>query len=278
MCLPQTLHALHDGAPSAPRPTRRDVLLGMGAAGATMFAWPGRAVAGRPRRRTTRTQDLTHPFVAGFPVYVGAAPARRTLKSIESDGFYSQQWTFGEHSGTHLDAPGHFVSGGRTADEMRAGELFAPAVVIDIADRAGREPDTSVQVADLRRYERRHGRIPAGALVFMHSGWQRHLADPAAYKNADASGTFHFPGFGPDAVEWLLERRRTVGIGVDTLSLDIGASTTSTVHKRSLGADRYGLENVANLDRVPPRGARVAVGVIPWERGSGGPCRLLAQF
>ncbi len=131
---------------------------------------------------------------------------------------------------------------------------------------------------DLRRYERRYGRIARGAVVFMYSGWEERLPDPVAFKNADASGTYHFPGFGIDALEWLLARREIKGIGVDTMSLDPGNSTTFPVHTSLLGADRYGVESVANLSRIPPRGAEVVVGVVPWEEGSGGPCRLLATY
>ena len=110
----------------------------------------------------------------------------------------------------------------------------------------------------------------------MDSGWAAKVNDVAAFKNADAGGTYHFPGFGIDAVEWLLDRRDIRGIGVDTLSLDPGNSTTFAVHNRLLGADRYGIENVANLPALRRKGAYVSVGVIPWEQGSGGPCRVLA--
>jgi kynurenine formamidase len=97
-------------------------------------------------------------------------------------------------------------------------------------------------------------------------------------RTSDQTAKFHFPGFGREAIDVLLRTRRITGIGVDTLSLDIGASSTFDVHKRLLGADRYGLENVANLSKIPPRGASVVVGVIPWEGGSGGPCRLIATY
>jgi kynurenine formamidase len=103
------------------------------------------------------------------------------------------------------------------------------------------------------------------------------VGDPAAYKNADAGGTYHFPGFGPDAAD-LLIRRGAQAIGVDTLSLDPGNSTTFEVHVEWLDDERYGLENVANLGSIPARGATLTVGVIPWEEGSGGPCRLLAAY
>ena len=223
-----------------------------------------------------KVTDLTHTFRAGFPVYTGDEPTRRTLKNYVPDGFYSQEWTFGEHSGTHLDAPGHFVPGARRVPQLRPDELLAPAVVIDISERAATNPDAEVEPRDLQRYERRHGRIPRGAVVLMNSGWAAKVNDDAAFKNADSAGTYHFPGFGIDAVEALLERRDIRGIGVDTLSLDPGNSTTFAVHKRLLGADRYGIENVANLSALRPKGAYVSVGVIPWEEGSGGPCRLLA--
>jgi kynurenine formamidase len=287
MCLPGTVEVVREGieaerdSAEATHVTRRATLAGAGAL-ALGSLLPAEAMALTPRRRRRgrrgggRVQDLTHVFTAGFPVYTGDAPSRRTLKTLAADGFYSQEWTFGEHSGTHMDAPGHFVPGGRHVPQLRPGELFAPAAVINIAKRAANDPDAAVEVDDLRRFERRHGRIPRGALVFMYSGWEERLPDPAAFKNAGSDGTYHFPGFGIEALNWLLERRRIRGIGVDTMSLDPGNSTTFAVHKRLLGADRYGLENVANLKRIPARGAQVIVGVVPWQDGSGGPLRLLA--
>jgi len=277
MCLPGTIEAVREDL-EGPGVSRRALLAGGGAA-ALAAALPGTAEAMAPRRsrrRSTRVTDLTHTFRAGFPVYSGNPPARKTLVSIEKNGFYAQEWTFGEHSGTHMDAPGHFVAGGRLVTKLRPQELLAPAAVIDIRARAASNPDAAVTPDDLRAYERRHGRIPKGALVLMNSGWAAKVNDPAAFKNADAGGTYHFPGFGLEAVDFLLRRRAIRGIGVDTMSLDPGNSKTFDVHKRLLGADRYGLENVANLSKLRPRGATVSVGVIPWEEGSGGPCRLLA--
>jgi kynurenine formamidase len=278
MCLPGTVESVRDACEGGelPRVSRRAALAGGGAAAlATLL--PAEAVAHkrRPRRRG-KTADLTHVFRAGFPVYTGNTPARRTLKRFDPDGFYSQEWTFGEHSGTHMDAPGHFIPGGRRVPQLRPEELLAPAAVIDISRRAASDPDAEVTPDDVARYERRHGRIPRGAVVFMNSGWAAKVNDNDAFKNADANGTYHFPGFGIDAVELLLTRRNIQGIGVDTLSLDPGNSTTFAVHNRLLGADRYGIENVANLSALRPKGAFVSVGVVPWEEGSGGPCRLLA--
>jgi kynurenine formamidase len=284
MCLPGTVETVREGieAQHASEPkrglTRRATFAGAGAT--ALAALVPAAASAHPRhgRRQKGYQDLTHVFTAGFPVYSGNPPSRRTLTTVEADGFYKQEWTFDEHSGTHMDAPGHFIAGGRLVPELETEELFAPAAVIDISRRAASDPDAEVEVDDLRRSERRFGRIPRGAVVFMYSGWEERLPDPVAFKNADAGGTYHFPGFGIDALEWLLARRQIRGIGVDTMSLDPGNSTTFPVHTSLLGADRYGVENVANLSGIPPRGAKVVVGVVPWADGSGGPCRLLATY
>jgi kynurenine formamidase len=237
-------------------------------------AAPVMAARGRP----DRIRDLTHVFVEGFPMYAGPNPVAETLTTFEDDGFYSQLWTFAEHSGTHVDVPGHFVEGNRLAHELTPDELMAPLAVIDISDRAAVDPDAAVTVADIRGYERRHGRIPRGALVCEYSGWEVRVGDEDAYRNTGPDGLFHFPGFSGEAVEFLLDRRQITGIGVDTLSLDIGASTTFDVHVMLLGADHFGVENMANLNEVPPRGATVFVGLVPWENGSGGPCRAIATW
>ena len=92
-------------------------------------------------------------------MYTGPNPVAETLTTFEDDGFYSQLWTFAEHSGTHVDVPGHFVEGNRLAHELTPDELMAPLAVIDISDRAAVDPDAAVTVADIRGYERRHGRI-----------------------------------------------------------------------------------------------------------------------
>jgi kynurenine formamidase len=280
MCLSGTVEAVRarvEEEAGPPRISRRAVL-GAGAGTLVGATLGGRAGAQDRDEGRRHLQDLTHLFRAGFPMYTGDPPRKRTLVTIPENGFYAQRWTFGEHSGTHVDAPGHFVVGGRLAPELTPEELLVPAAVIDISRRAARDPDASVEVRDLVRFEERYGRIPRKAAVFMYSGWEKRVDDPAAYKNAGPDGTYHFPGFGIDALEWLLERRDISAIGVDTLSLDVGRSTTFDVHITLLGADKYGLENVANLGLIPGRGAKVFVGLIPWEEGSGGPCRVIARY
>jgi kynurenine formamidase len=278
MCTEKCLELTRTGASVS----RRAALVG-GAAVAASAVMGGTASAGErgsalPRRRHG-LRDLTHPLTTTFPAFVpGEEAARRTTVTIEANGYYMQEWRIIEHIGTHVDAPGHFVAGGRLAPELRPSELIAPAVVIDIADRAAQDPDTVVTVDDLRAFERRHGRIPRDAAVLMDSGWAAKVGDPAAYRNPDAAGTLHFPGFGAEATEWLLRRRQIRGVGVDTLSTDPGTSTTFETHLLLAEADRYGIENLANLDRIPKRGATIMVGLIPYEEGSGGQARIFATW
>src|SRR5262249_4077971 len=125
-------------------------------------------------------------------------------------------------------------------------------------------------------WEARNGRLADGCCVAMHSGWARHLGDAAKYTGKDAAGVFHFPGFAPDAAEWLIRERRVVGLAVDTLSLDHGPSKALKTPYWGLPSGRGGLENVANPDRVPPAGATLVVGNAKVKNATGGPARLLA--
>jgi len=284
MCLPGTFETVQqraeeEGARQAPHVDRRTLLLG-GAAAAVAAAFPG--VADARLIPANRVQDLTHVFRAGFPIYgtppTFNSPTKRTVVNVVPDGFYGQEWTFWEHSGTHMDVPGHFLQGGRFSPDITPRELIAPIVVIDISSRVGANPDAIVVPADLRRFERRHGRIPRRAIVAMYSGWETRVGDANAFRNPDATGTLHFPGWSGEAVQWLLDRRRITGIGVDTLSLDPGNSTTFDAHLTILRANKYGIENLANLKRIRPRGATAFIGLVPWETGSGGPLRAIAVW
>jgi kynurenine formamidase len=281
MCGPGTQEAVQAAlaAEEAQRGLSRRAALAAGAGALAAGLMPSTAAAGhghgRGRKRGrhgSRVVDLTHTFREDFALYPNSPTAsRETARTIADDGFYGQVWKFWEHTATHMDVPGHFVAGGRTSEEITLQELIRPLVVIDISERAAGAPATEVTVDDLRRYERRHGRIPKGALVAMDSGWGAKAADATAFING-----MQFPGFSGDATTWLLENRRIGGIGVDTLSLDNGPSSSFASHLAVLKADRVGIENLANLDKVPRRGATIVMGLIPWKEGSGGPARVFA--
>ena len=279
MCLPGTVEAVRARVEEEglPHINRRTALAGAAGAAAAV-AFPRSAEARKPKARSRRrVQDLTHVFREGSPVFAGPEPQREDLFTYANDGFYSQRWTFGEHSGTHMDAPGHFVPGARRTPDIKPRELLVPLAVVDISEKATQDPNAVVTTADLRQFERRHGRIKRRSLVAMNSGWDAKADDEAAYKGGDAFPNYNFPGWSEAAVRWLLEERDISAIGVDTMSLDPGNSTTFPVHLLLLGADRYGLENLANLGSVRPRGTTAVVGVIPWEEGSGGPARVMAM-
>ena len=279
MCLPGTAEIVRERveAEGAPRVSRRTALLG--AAGAALAASvPAGALASGGRRKN-RFCDLTHTFREGFPVFVtGEEPERETIADYATSGFYAQRWTFGEHSGTHMDVPGHFHPGGRLSPEIELQELIVPIVVIDIRRRARTDPNAMVELDDIKKFERRHGKIPDGALVAADSGWAEKVDDPDAFKGGPAFPNYNFPGWGLEAAMFLAEKRDITGIGIDTLSLDPGNSTTFPVHVTYLATDRYGIENLTGLDCIPASGATAYVGLIPWEEGSGGPCRVIATW
>jgi len=222
--------------------------------------------------------DLTHRLVRTFPSFLGPQAIFDEVQfTIPDNGFYAKEWTFYEHIGTHIDSPGHFAPGGNLVDELDPATFIVPIVVVDISDKAKSDPNAVVDPDDLVAFERGHGRIPKGACVAMNSEWDQKVSDGDAFRGGTGFPDLNFPGFGLEAIEWLLAKRDISSIAVDTMSLDPGNSADFPVHINFLGTGRWGLENVANLSKIPPRGATIFVGVIPWEEGSGGPCRVLAQ-
>lgn len=221
--------------------------------------------------------DLTHPFSPALPVYPGYKPVHIEPRfTIARDGFADNEVTFDEHTGTHVDAPSHFVVGAESADRIPVDRLVAPLAVISIAERADNNPDTLVLVDDVLRWEKRHGRVPAGALVAMQSGWDARVTSADRFLNRDAKGTMHAPGFSEEAARFLVTERDISGAGVDTLSLDAAAAQKFVAHLVLLGAGKYGVELLANLGRVPAAGATVVIGAPKHEGATGGPARVLA--
>jgi kynurenine formamidase len=224
-----------------------------------------------------RVLDLTYPLTAEFPLFPVYDPVRVAEKfAYETDGFSVNSWAFDEHSGTHVDAPAHF-GGEATVERIAPEELILPIAVIDIGDRVARDHDAMLTPDDVLAWERVHGPLPARCAVFARTGWGSRVHDPAAYLNADESGTMHAPGFSPEATEFFKHERAGVrAVGLDTASLDIGASADFPAHVSWLPSGRYGIENLANLDQLPPFGAIAVVGAPALAGGSGGPTRVLA--
>jgi kynurenine formamidase len=221
--------------------------------------------------------DLTHTFSPSLPVYPGYRPIQvRARTTVAQNGYANNELTLDEHTGTHLDAPSHFVPGAMSVDHLPVDRFVAPLVVISIVDRAAKDADTLVSVDDLRQWEMRHARIPSGAFVAMRSGWDTRAPDADRFLNRDAKGTMHAPGFSEQAARFLVDERDICGVGVDTLSLDAGAAQKFVAHLAILGAAKYGVEMLTNLAAVPPSGATIIVGAPKHIGGSGGPARVLA--
>lgn len=221
--------------------------------------------------------DLTHRLTPDFPSYFGKAFDIEQVRGRADGGFLLQWLSHAEHVGTHFDAPLHFREDGAGIDEIPVGKLVCPLVVIEVREQVARDEDYRLSLADIERFEARHGCIPDHACVAMYSGWEERLGS-AGFENIDASGVYHFPGFHEDAVAFLLNEREVSGIAVDTLSLDFGATRSNPVHNLWLPSGRYGIENVANLGHVPPMGATIFAGAPKFQRTTGGPGRVLAVF
>lgn len=297
MCSPQVMAAVRRRLAASGRVDRRRLLAGGAAAmaastltpvlasaqGATPVSAPGASPAAGPTSiystsvPVTRVYDLTHVTGPDFPMFYGAEQPRiEQLTSIADDGFYKNRLTLDEHTGTHMDAPAHFIEDGATADELDPSALFAPLVVIDISAKAADDPDAVVTDGDIAAWEAIHGTIPDRAFVAMYSSWDAKVNDPEAFINLDADNVQHFPGWSGGAVSFLVGERTVVGIGTDTASLDPGNSSDFQAHVTALGAGLYGLENLANLGVVPPVGTTVVVGGPKHLHASGGPSRVLA--
>ncbi len=235
------------------------------------------ALAARARAGDVSLVDLTIPLDAKAPYFPGGekfdlAP----VADRDKDGYCANRFSMGEHTGTHIDAPLHFAKGTWAVDDIPLSHLVAPCVLVDVAAQVEKDVDYAVCVRDLELWEQAHGRIPDGAVVVMRSGWGKRAGDLERYRNADARAVPHFPGFSKEAAEWLVRERTIVGIGVDTLSGDVGPSKQFAAHRVLNGAQDYILENLANLDRLPVAGAVLVVSPLPIRGGSGGPVRVYA--
>lgn len=228
--------------------------------------------------------DLTHAF-GDDTVYWPTASTRFELQELAygpTDGGYfyaAYSLCTPEHGGTHLDAPIHFAAGGQTTAAIPLERLVAPAVVIDVSAKAEADREYALSPDDVAAFEREHGPIEPGAMVLLRTGWSRHWPDVKAYLGDDTPGDatkLSFPSYGAEAARLLVEERQAGALGVDTASIDIGRSQEFQVHRIAAAGNVPGLENLTNLDRLPPRGAIVVALPMKIERGSGGPLRAIA--
>ncbi len=270
MCLPQCTAKLAAAA------SRRRFLQQAGVAVCAAAVAPTTSRAAEPPRHSfQRVVDLTHTLGPNFPMVWPNPFAMEQVAKLGKDPWNAFRWHVQEHSGTHLDAPLHCTTG-PSADRIPVDQLVGPLVVVDIRPRAAANADAQLTPDDLNAWERQHGPIPAGAVVAMLSGWDAHVDNARKFSGLDDRGVYHFPGFHEESARFLQEQRDVKGIAVDTLSLDPGPSKNFPVHHYWLGQRKWGLENVAELGKLPANGATIVVGGPKIAGCTGGPSRVLA--
>jgi kynurenine formamidase len=197
--------------------------------------------------------------------------------------WYWNNFSCGEHTGTHFDAPVHWISGkdlpNNATDSIPPERFIGPAFVIDCSREATADPDFLLRRDFLVQWEKKHGRIAPRSWVLMRTDWSRRSADPEAYQNYDETGQ-HTPGPDTDAVKFLVEERDVLGFGTESIGTDAGQAyhlrPPYPCHYYMHGAGRYGLQCLTNLDQLPPTGAVVFAAPLKIRNGSGSPLRVLA--
>ena len=239
---------------------------------------------------TIEVIDLTAPLSEDTPIIQLPPPfgntvpfARAEISHYDDRGpaWYWNNFSTGEHTGTHVDAPIHWVTGQDKADisQIPVRHLLAPAVVIDKAAAAAANDDFLLEVDHIRDWEKQNGPLPDGSWLLYRTGWDERSADQQRFLNANETGP-HTPGISIECARWLAEEAPIIGVGVETVGTDAGAAHSFDppfpCHSYMLGASKYGLTQLQNLAHLPATGAALVAGPLPILRGSGSPARVLA--
>jgi kynurenine formamidase len=225
--------------------------------------------------------DLTHTLTSDFPFI----PVKKLtypfelipMATLKDNGVEANSWKIHEHLGTHTDAPNHFIAGQKSLDQLELKDLIVPVVVIDIEAKASKSSDAELTVEDINKFEKEFGKIPDHSCVMMYSGWEKHLKD-SLFVGLDSKQVKHYPGFSNDAIKFLAKERNIAGIGVDVLSFDPGTDENYTGHKTLFEAGKWGVECVANLNKIPKTGATVIVAAPKVGKATGGFSRIMAVW
>jgi kynurenine formamidase len=230
--------------------------------------------------------DLTHAFAPGIPRWPGFPDeTRKTIYWYDKRpdtlgaGFFSELFTHVGQWGTHVDPPAHFVKGLRTVDQIDLKEMILPLVVVDAHEEVAKNPDYTLSLERVKRWERDHGEIPASAFVAMRTDWSKRWPDAAKMENKDVNGVAHYPGWSLPALKYLYEDRKITASGHETTDTDPGIATTKedySLETYILSTNHYQIELLTNLDQVPESGAIAVVSFPKPKGGSGFPARVFA--
>src|SRR5712691_5819488 len=234
--------------------------------------------------------DLTAPLSDRTPILQLPPPFANTqrfalqeISKFDERGpaWYWNNFSAGEHVGTHFDAPVHWISGrdGPDVSQVPPQHLIGPAVVIDKSAECAANPDFLLDVAHIEKWQTKNGPLPKGGWLLFRSGWDSRAHDQSAFLNANESGS-HTPGVSVELARWLADEAPVIGFGVETVGTDAGAAHSFKpafpCHSFLLGAKKYGLTQLANLSRLPATGSVLIAAPLPIVRGSGSPARVLA--
>jgi kynurenine formamidase len=234
--------------------------------------------------------DLTAPLSSDTPILQLPPPFGNTVNFSLSEisnydergpAWYWNDITTGEHTGTHFDAPVHWVTGrdGEDISQVPVSKMIAPAAVLDFSAEAAADPDFLLEIDHVKAWEEANGPLPDGGWLLYRTGWDARSHDQAAFLNANETGP-HTPGISVACAAWLAQESPVIGLGTETVGTDAGTAHSFDppfpCHSSMLGAGKYGLTQLQNLDRLPAQGALVITGPLPILRGSGSPCRALA--
>ena len=248
------------------------------------------ALAEAIRSATVDVIDLTAPLSSSTPILQLPEPFGNTvpftLKEISryderGPAWYWNDISTGEHTGTHFDAPIHWVTGrdGQDVSQVPLTRLIAPAAVLDFSAQAAADADFLLEVDHIKEWESQHGALPEGGWLLYRTGWDTRSNDQDTFLNANETGP-HTPGVSVECARWIAHESPAIGFGVETVGTDAGAAHSFDppfpCHSSMLGADKYGLTQLQNLALLPPQGAMIVVSPLPITGGSGSPCRALA--
>lgn len=234
--------------------------------------------------------DLTAPLSSGTPTLKLPAPFVNLIDfSLETVSEFNDPGPFwkhhnihtGEHIGTHVDAPSHWITGrdGDDVSQLPLKALVAPAVVLDFSAQAAADPDFVLEVDHIQAWEAQHGVLPAGGWLLLRTGWDTFADDADAFLNIDDSGS-HTPGISAECAKWLAEETAIAGLGVETVGIDAGNAGAFDppfpAHYYLLGNNKYGVTLLQNLAQLPPTGAMIIVAPLKIVGGTASPARVLA--
>jgi len=248
------------------------------------------ALAEAIRSASVDVIDLTAPLSSSTPVLKLPEPFSNTVPFTlheisrydeRGPAWYWNDISTGEHTGTHFDAPVHWVTGrdGQDVSQVPLTRLIAPAAVLDFSAQAAADADFLLEVDHIKEWESQHGALPEGGWLLYRTGWDARSHDQDTFLNANETGP-HTPGVSVECARWLAQEAPVIGFGVETVGTDAGAAHSFDppfpCHSSMLGADKYGLTQLQNLELLPPQGAMIIVSPLPITGGSGSPCRALA--